>query len=54
MKSFSAVVEILREISVGDFKQCIFKFTDRKEMFRFLDHLRYDPSFIKLVSLKYA
>lgn len=48
-KKFKAVIEILREIKIGVFKKCQFNFDNRKDMFRFLDNLQYDPSFMKLV-----
>lgn len=52
-KNFKAVVEILREVKVGAYKVCTFIFDNAKDMHRFLDNLQYDPSFIKLVHLKY-
>ena len=51
-KKFCAVIEILREIKIGVFKICTFNFDDQREMFRFLDNLQYDPSFMKLVRYK--
>ena len=53
-KKFSAVIEILREIKIGVFKKCCFNFDNRKDMFRFLYNLQYDPSFMKLVRYEVA